>query len=117
MKKIIFVLAVTVLSGCAQIKMMLVKHDTSLASAFVQTKINLEAAKCDVRDTLKPAYASANFMSKYAEFRDDPQKESAAAVFTNVQKAVNATTDGTCQRWLNLANQRMSILNKAWSDR
>lgn len=117
MKKIALVGLVLVLSGCAQIKMMLVKHDPVLANHFVQTRVSLETADCSIKDTLKPSLSSSHLMAKYAEFRNDPQKDSAIGVHNNVGKAIATKDEAACKRWLSLANQRMQVLNKAWSDR
>lgn len=107
---------VVILTGCAQIKMLFVKHDPALANLFVETSVQLEYAKCDNKQSMMSAYASAQRMAKYAEFRGDPQIESAKAVQTNISKAAGSS-EAACQRWLNLANQRMEVLNKAWSNR
>lgn len=117
MKKLALLSLVVFLSGCAQIKMMLVKHDPALASMYVQTEVNLEVVDCTNKETFKPAVASSHLMAKYAEFRNDPQKDSATAVYTNINKAVSTKEEAVCKRWVNLANSRMSILKKAWSDR
>lgn len=107
---------VVVLTGCAQIKMMLVKHDPALANLYVETSIQLQYAKCDNKPSLRGAFNASERMARYAEFREDPQAESAKAVETNITKASTAS-EAACQRWLNLANQRMEVLNKAWSGR
>lgn len=117
MKKIIIASLVVGLSGCAQIKMMLVKHDPALANLYVETAVRVEEAKCDTPPSLLVAQDAANRMAKYAEFRDDPQKDSARAVHVNLGKAISTKDEAVCKRWLNLSQQRLGILNKAWSDR
>ena len=117
MKKIIALSLLVGLNGCAQIKMMLVKHDPALANLYVETVVRVEEAKCDTPASLLIAQDAANRMAKYAEFRDDPQKESARAVQVNLGKAIATKDEAACKRWLNLSSQRLGILNKAWSDR
>lgn len=117
MKKIIVLGLIVGLSGCAQVKMLLAKHDPALANLYVESVVRIEEAKCDVPTSLQVAQDAANRMAKYAEFRDDPQKESARAVYTNIGKAINTKEEAACKRWLNLAHQRLNILNKAWGDR
>ena len=117
MKKIIALSLLVGLSGCAQIKMMLVKHDSALANLYVETVVRVEEAKCEAPVSLLVAQDAANRMAKYAEFRDDPQKESARAVHVNIGKAINTKDEAACKRWLNLSHQRLNILNKAWGDR
>lgn len=117
MKKIIVASLIVGLSGCAQIKMMLVKHDPALANLYVETAVRVEEAKCEIPASLLVAQDAANRMAKYAEFRNDPQKESARAVQVNIGKAVATKDEAACKRWLNLSSLRLTILNKAWSDR
>lgn len=116
MKALVVAILAVSLSGCAQIKMMLVKHDPSLANAYVQTQVAIEKVNCDKKDTFQAALDASYVMSKYAEFRNDPMKDSAVAVNTNLKKAVDSQSTA-CTRWVNLANQRMNVLKKSWGDR
>ena len=106
---------VVFITGCAQVKMMLAKHDPAMADHYVRTVVAVDDASCEAKDTLVSAVGSARLLAKYAEFRDDPQVESAKAVLVNLQKA--EASPAACGRWLSLAKQRLEVLNKAWSTR
>ena len=114
--KYILLSAFVLLTGCAQIKAMLVQHDPALANLYVETVVKVQDAECSDKSTINNAIQSARKLAKYAEFRDDPQVESATAVLTNLNKAA-ASDAAACQRWINLSGQRLQILNKAWSSR
>lgn len=115
MKNFALVCIVLLVTGCAQVRMMLVKHDPVLVDHYVKTAIAVEDSSCEVKGSIKGAVVSARFMAKYAEFRNDPQQESAKAVLINLQKA--ETSDGACGRWMDLTKQRLQVLGKAWSTR
>jgi hypothetical protein len=116
MKKLLLIPLFVVLSGCAQIKMMLVEHDPMLVNGWVEVNVALEKAECGKPETWEPAKAAATKMNKYAQFRDEPHKENVKAIKENIDKA-STSSEGACKRWVNLTNTRMDILQKAWGNR
>lgn len=123
MKIIVSMLLVASLTGCAAIdKVKQVwprDHDSALVSSYVSLSIYLEKASCakdSKENTLKEARLEADWLNRYAEFRNDPQKISTKAIVDNLEKAINSEA-AACQRWLNLSKTRMKIIQEAWSGR
>jgi len=121
MKKIIAILLLSsTLSGCAAIatvKAILPKdHDPGLVSGWVDLQIGLDKVQCTDKNTLLQAQVNADWLNRYAEFRNDPQKVSTKAIVDNLNKAQEGN-EAVCQRWVNLSKTRMKIIQEAWSGR
>lgn len=121
MTKILSILVLSFsLSGCAAIayvsKIWPKDHDPAMISSFVNLSIALDNADCDNKQTLKAVQKEADWLNRYAEVRDDPQKVSTKAILDNIDKAM-AAEGTTCQRWVNLSKTRMKIIQQAWSGR
>lgn len=122
MKKIILIaLTATVLTGCAstidKVKQVWPRaHDPALVTGFVNLQITLDNAKCDNKQSIAQAGIHADWLNRYAEFRNDPQKVSTKAILENLEKAAKSEA-AVCQRWLNLSNTRMKVIQQAWSGR
>ena len=121
MKKIIAALLLsTTLSGCATIAYVSSiwpkDHDPVMAGSFVSLSVVLDKASCSDKASLNDVRKEADWLNRYAEFRDDPQKVSTKAILDNIDKAM-AAEGATCQRWVNLSKTRMKIIQQAWSGR
>lgn len=91
-------------------------HDPALVSGYVQLQINLEKVDCNKKETFNQALLDADWLNRYAEFRDDPQKVSTKAVSDNLKKAY-ASGEAACKRWINLSNVSMKTIKDSWSGR
>jgi hypothetical protein len=116
MKTLLLIPLFVVLSGCAQIKMMLVEHDPALVYNWVEVKVLLERVECGKPEHWDQAKLAAIKMDKYAQMRDEPHKNNVRAVKENIDKA-STSSEVACKRWVNLTNTRMDILQKAWGSR
>lgn len=95
---------------------MLAKHDPVQAGGWVDVRLAVDKAQCGKPETWDTAIEKANWLNQYAEFRNEPQKENTKAIVTNLNKAAGGS-EAACKRWVNLTNQRLDILQKAWSTR
>lgn len=112
------VLLVVLLTGCSTVQKYWPRpHDPALARSFVSTKIGIERIECSDKEDWAEVEYEARFLKEYAEFRDDPQKENTVAIVENLKKAKDTSSIKACDIWLNLAKQRLVVLNKAWSGR
>lgn len=121
MKKIIAALFLsTTLSGCAAIAYVSSiwpkDHDPVMTGSYVNLSIALDKASCTNKDSLNAVHKEADWLNRYAEFRNDPQKVSTKAILENIDKAM-AAEGATCQRWVNLSKTRLKIIQQAWSGR
>ena len=120
MKKLILICLIVSLSGCAvvdKVKQVWPRaHDPALVSGYVDLEGELSRVSCKEKETIKPAKIKAEWLSRYAEFRNDPQQISTKAIVENLDKATIAS-EAVCDRWINLSKTRMSIIKEAWSGR
>lgn len=114
------VIAFSLLSGCAAIDK--VKeiwprdHDPSLVSGYVNLQVSLDKVNCTQKETVQEARKQADWLNRYAEFRNDPQKVSTKGIVDNLDKALEGS-EASCTRWVNLSKTRMTIIKNAWSGR
>jgi uncharacterized protein YceK len=119
MKKILLVTLV-LLSGCSSIDK--VKeiwpraHDPALASSMINLSVKLDAVNCKEKTGIEEARKDADWLNRYTEFRNDPQKVSTKGILDNLEKAKDAN-EAACNRWLNLSKTRIKIIQQAWSGR
>lgn len=123
MKLLSLVFVVVLTSGCAQLKtiqsLLPRDHDSALASAFVEMKIQINTLECEdkILDNWPAASEAALFVKQYTIFRNDPQKETAEAIHTNIEKAYETDSDSVCRHWLKLTDVRLQTLETAWKGR
>jgi hypothetical protein len=121
MKMINIIAMALMLNGCTA--MMAAKqflprdHDPALASAYVTTKIESGRLNCRDKSQWDLVIEKANWMNEYAQFRNDPQKESTASIVENLNKGKLTQSEKACEIWIDLVQQRLVVLNKAWSTR
>ncbi|MFZ9610552.1 MAG: hypothetical protein ACO294_07600 [Methylococcales bacterium] len=120
MKKLMLICLVVSLSGCAVVEKARQvwprAHDPALVSGYVDLEVELNNVNCKEKETINPARNKADWLNKYAEFRNDPQQVSTKAIVENLDKATKAS-EAVCDRWINLSKTRMSIIKEAWSGR
>ena len=94
-------------------------HDPALAQSFVTVKQDLQEIDCTDTQTTgwNAIVKDANWLREYTEFRNDPQKESAAGLVADLTRARGASSAKVCGHWLELSKKRLDVLNKAWSGR
>ena len=111
------VLLVVLLTGCSTVQKYWPRpHDPALAQAFISTKLVVDNLDCADKSDWSLAEYQVHWLNEYAMFRDDPQKDNTKGLEEGLQKAKDASPKA-CEIWLNLAKQRLVVLNKAWSGR
>lgn len=117
MKVLISFFIILTLTGCSTVQKYWPRdHDNALVSRYVDLEVKLQKADCSAKDTLNTAILDADWLSRYTQFRDDPQQNNVKLVLENLQKAANST-EAACKRWVSLTNVNMKVIKKAWEGR
>lgn len=120
MKNIIILTSMLVLTGCSTIdtvkKYWPRDHDSALVSKYVDLEVQLTKVNCETKEGFKQALEDADWLNRYSEFRNDPQKDTTKAIIDNLQKA-STGSDTACKRWVNLTNINMKVIKKSWEGR
>ena len=120
MKIIVTLILAATLSGCAVVDK--VKdywprdHDPALASMYISLEKELEKASCDRQDKFGPMIEVADWITRYSEFRNDPQKVATKNVRDNLEKA-STSSEAVCKRYINLTKINMKLIRDSWSSR
>ena len=121
MKNIFLLLCCSFLFGCSTIQGIInvKEHDPALALAYVDTKISIDGAYCDEYETLENALYQSEWMHEYTMFVNDTQKETAQAIVSDIDRALDYSLDNVdvCNRFLNLAKIKLKTLKKTWGSR
>lgn len=113
MKILASLVVVLGLTGCSLLP---VDHDPALVSKYVDLQMSMDSINCSNKDTLKEPIRMADWLNRYAFFRDDPQQVATKALYTNLTQA-NVASEAVCQRWVSIANINMKSIRTAWSGR
>ena len=120
MKIIVALALAATLSGCALVDK--VKdywprdHDAALVSMYINLEREIEAATCGDSVSFVGAINVSDWINRYAEFRNDPQKIATKNVKDNLEKAASAS-EGACKRYVNLTKINMKLIKDSWSGR
>lgn len=117
--RLLLLLLLLPLSGCLSLSLLPRDHDSVLAGAYVDTKLQINTLSCQDKkmDEWVKAIHYAAFVKEYTILRDDPQKKTADGIPENLQKALDAENEKVCGHWLKLTDSRMKALETAWSGR
>ena len=120
MKKFIIIPFLVLLTGCStvdKVKQIWPRaHDPALAGGLITLSVKLDAVNCKEKTGIEEARKDADWLNRYTEFRDDPQKVSTKGILDNLDKAKDAN-EAACNRWLNLSKTRIKIIQQSWSGR
>ena len=120
MKNFIIIPFVFLLLGCStvdKVKQMWPRaHDPALASSLITLSVKLDLIDCKEKTGIEEARKDADWLNRYTEFRNDPQKVSTKGILDNLEKATDAN-EVACNRWLNLSKTRIKIIQQAWGGR
>lgn len=120
MKKFIIIPLLVLLTGCTaldKVKQIWPRdHDPALVSGLITLSVKLDAVNCKAKTGIEEAKNDADWLNRYTEFRNDPQKVSTKGILDNLVKAKDAN-EAACNRWLNLSKTRIKIIQQAWSGR
>lgn len=121
MTKLLGILLVSVaLSGCAVVDKAKDywprAHDPAMVSTYINLEILMENVTCENRYSIANTITTADWLNRYAVFRNDPQKVTTEAIASNLKKALDSS-EAACKRYINLTNINMKILKESWSKR
>jgi uncharacterized protein YceK len=116
----LILITVLLLSGCSTVdkvkEMWPRAHDPVMVSTYIDLEKQLEDVSCKSKESFDPAMLKADWLNRYAEFRNDPQRISTKAILENLEKAKKAP-ELVCDRWVVLSKTRMKIIKESWSGR
>jgi hypothetical protein len=116
----LILISVLLLTGCSSIdkvkEMWPKPHDPVMVGAYIDLERHLEEVSCKLKDGFDPAINKADWLNRYAEFKNEPQRVSTKAIFENLEKAKKAP-ELVCDRWVALSKTRMKIIKESWSGR
>jgi hypothetical protein len=116
----LILISVLLLSGCSTVdkvkEMWPRAHDSVMVSTYIDLEKQLEVVSCKSKESIDPAILKADWLNRYAEFRNDPQRISTKAILENLEKAKKAP-ELVCDRWVSLSKTRMKIIKESWSGR
>ena len=120
MKKLFLLVSLFLLTGCStvdKVKEMWPKpHDPVMVGAYIDLEKQLENISCKSKESIDPALGKSDWLNRYAEFRNEPQRVSTKAILDNLEKAKKAP-ELVCDRWVTLSKTRMKIIKESWSGR
>ena len=113
---------VLLLQGCMALtvanRLLPTPHDPALAQAYVTVRMRVSELSCEDKSlNWDQTRREAVWLDNYAKFRSDKQQDSTAAIVENLDKARNTQSVRACETWMRLVDQRLTVLNKAWSGR
>jgi len=122
MAAINMVIMALLLQGCMALtvanRLLPTPHDPALAQSFVTVRLRVSELNCEDKSlNWDQTRREAVWLDNYAKFRSDKQQASTAAVVENLDKAYNTQSVHACETWMRLVDQRLIVLNKAWSGR
>jgi len=116
----LILISVLLLAGCSTVdkvkEMWPRAHDPVMVSTYTDLEKQLEVVSCKSKESFDPAMLKADWLNRYAEFRNDPQRISTKAILENLEKAKKAP-ELVCDRWVTLSKTRMKIIKESWSGR
>ena len=119
MKRLLLITTL-LLSGCSsvdKVKEMWPKpHDPVMVGAYIDLEKQLEDVSCKSKESMEPAIHKADWLNRYTEFRNEPQRVSTKAILENLEKA-KKSPELVCDRWVTLSKTRMKIIKESWSGR
>lgn len=121
MKKLLVVLSVLSLVGCASITDTVSKywprdHDPVVFGQLVEVEMDVEKVNCDSADWSKIVY-KVEFISKYTEWRNDPQKDNMNGLYNHVVRMNKGASKTFCELGKKTAQSRIDVTKNAWKGR
>ena len=120
MKKILTVLLVLSLSGCAVVdtakKYWPRKHDPVMFDHLVTLSIAVEHINCEQPDWSQIVEVS-NHLSRYAVWRGDPQADNLKGLLNHAERMSHDGSPKFCELGKKTATQRIEAARSAWEGR
>lgn len=117
MKKILLILAVTMLPGCGSLMNLLPRdHDPVMFNTLVVLDIEIQQVNCAAPDW-NTAVINAEILAQSAKWRGDPQAENFAGLHQHVLKLQKGGSKTFCELGKRSAASRIDAAAVAWGGR
>ena len=117
MKKFAVISMLIVLTGCSSIKQYWPRdHDPVLFNHLVTADLAVEHVNCEQPDWA-PAHAAAEQLSRYAEWRSDPQTDNLIGLLAHTERMSHGGSRAFCELGRKTAQQRIEAARTAWKGR
>lgn len=119
MKKLLVVLVIA-LSGCSSIQSIKEywprDHDPVMFNNLIRVEFNIAHIDCEKPDW-NPAIAEAEMLSKYTEYRGDPQRKNIKGLYEHTVRMNKGGSKTFCELGKKTAQQRINAAMAAWKGR
>ena len=121
MKKLLIAISIFSLVGCASIQDTVTKywprdHDPVLFGQLVEVELDIDKVNCELADWSK-VVTKVEFISKYTEWRNDPQKDNINGLYNHVVKMNKGASKTFCELGKKTAQSRIEVTKNAWKGR
>jgi hypothetical protein len=120
MKKLAFILSLTILTGCSTIqdikKYWPRDHDPVMFNQLVAADIAIGYVDCNKPDWAE-SHKAAEQLARYAEWRKDPQAENLKGLNAHVERMSKGGSKVFCEIGKKTAGQRIQAARSAWEGR
>jgi hypothetical protein len=120
MKKLLALLFVISLSGCATVdtvkKYWPRDHDPVMFNHLVTASIAIDAVDC-VKPDWGPVVEVSNHLSRYSAWRDDPQADNLKGLLNHAERMSHGGSKMFCELGKKTAAQRIEAAKSAWKGR
>ena len=117
MKKILLILAVTMLPGCSNLMNLLPRdHDPVMFNTLVVLNIEIQQVDC-ADPNWSSAVLNAEIVAQSAKWRSDPQAENLAGLHQHVLKLQKGGSKTFCELGKRTAASRIDAAAVAWGGR
>jgi hypothetical protein len=117
MKKILLILAVTMLPGCSSLLNLLPRdHDPVMFNTLVVLNIEIRQVDCAAPDW-SSAVLNAEILAQSANWRSDPQAENFAGLHQHMLKLEKGGSVTFCELGKRTAASRIDAARAAWGGR
>jgi len=113
MKQLIAICSLMVLVGCSLLPR---DHDPVMVDRLVVLSVQVEDVNCNQPDW-KPALQQARVLSRYTEWRGDPQSENITGLYKHVERMSQGGSETFCTIGKRTAAARISAAKTAWEGR
>ena len=114
MKRLVLVLCLLVISGCAII--FPIPHDGAAFNNLVEVKVAVDKLNC-IDKNWNDAFSKIEKLKVYTKLRDDPQAPAVESLETALKKAYDSKNEKFCESILKINKTRVDVITDAWKGR
>ena len=115
MKRLILVLSLVVLSGCAVIFPK--PHDPVMFGHVIDVKVGLSKINCEDKSNWQSVLDKVETLKVYSSERGDPQSDAFGKMEEALKKAKDSKSNTFCESIVKLNRTRVDVTIDAWKGR